>query len=168
MSIQYDHGRHGPEAAVVNDGLVPDVVRALVEQIVLLVGPVTMFPAFRSQINCSPGRPSLAETSWFNRGSMQVSAIKGSASLWSAGLIFAPLLPATERLFASRMASSNRIGSDHQLSVFSLPIAALRAGTCSSSFSNFTPVRLSSTGGSWAMICVTSPVNLLEIGRAHV
>src|SRR5216117_668794 len=40
-------------------------------------------------------------------------------------------------------------------------IAFFNAGTCSSSFSNFTPVRLSSTGGSCAMICVTSPVSLL-------
>lgn len=32
------------------------------------------------------------------------------------------------------------------------PIAAFRAGTCSSSFSNLTPVRLSRIGGSWAMI----------------
>src|SRR4051794_28055565 len=43
----------------------------------------------------------------------------------------------------------------------SLPIALRSAGTCSSNFSNFTPVRLSRTGGNCAMICVTSPVSLL-------
>src|SRR5437016_3507431 len=43
----------------------------------------------------------------------------------------------------------------------SFPIVFFSAGTCSSNFSNFTPVKLSRMGGNWLMICVTSPVSLL-------
>src|SRR5215467_14712341 len=42
-----------------------------------------------------------------------------------------------------------------------LSIACRNEGTCSSSFSNLIPVRLSMIGGSCATICVTSPVSLL-------
>ena len=54
------------------------------DRIVLLNGAVMMLPAFRSQMNCSPGKPSTFGNNEFNRGSTQVSAITGSSLSYSA------------------------------------------------------------------------------------
>ena len=53
------------------------------------------------------------------------------------------------------------------LSVHPSSHRVLQRGICCNSFSNFTPVKLSSTGGSCAMICVTSPVSLLARRRGR-
>ena len=80
-----------------------------IERMVLLIGPVSTLPAFRSQMNCSSGNPSASGMNRFSRGSMQVSAATGSAlekpsSDSEAG---EPLEAAL--WFASIMASKRRI-----------------------------------------------------------
>ena len=50
------------------------------DRIVLLVGPVMMLPALRSQMNLSSGTPSRSGMSLLSRASMHVSAASGSES----------------------------------------------------------------------------------------
>src|SRR5438034_2425570 len=79
------------------------------ERTVLLSGPVMMFPALRSQMNCSSGSPSISGISRFRRGSMQVSATSGSASANSDAFRSASVPPPPVRWFASMMASRRRM-----------------------------------------------------------
>ena len=67
------------------------------ERMVLLNGLVMMLPALRSQMNCSPGKPSAFGKNAFRRGSMHVSAMTGNSSAKSAGCKPAELSPATAR-----------------------------------------------------------------------
>ena len=55
------------------------------DRMVLLSGPVMIFPALRSQMNCSFGTPSTSGSSGFSRTSMHVSATTGNSLSNSAG-----------------------------------------------------------------------------------
>jgi hypothetical protein len=79
------------------------------DRIVLLSGPVMMFPALRSQMNCSLGTPSTSGSRLLSRTSMHVSATTGSSLSNSDGWTPALWSPATARWLASMMASKRRM-----------------------------------------------------------